>query len=82
MGKQFWTAIFAVMALGLASYGCDFLSSNESSGKGASKKAQSKLHVPDPKNIVTDEETGLKVEQDVILINFSPFVDEPRRQRW
>ncbi len=75
MIKQLSITILAVSVLSLISFGCDFLGSDEGSSP---KKAQSKLHVPDPKNIVTDEDTGLNVEQDVILITFSRFVDEAK----
>ena len=75
MKKRLLQICFVIAGLGLL-----YLAYHSFLAKGPSgtppKKAENKIHLPDPKKVETDQETGLQVEKDVILVTFSRFADE------
>jgi len=66
---------FAIAGVGLLYLGYQSFLAKGISGTPP-KKVESKIHLPDPQKVETDQETGLQVEKDVILVTFSRFADE------
>lgn len=75
MKKRLLQICLLMVGLGSLYLAYYFFSTNTLPGT-ATQKAENKIHLPDPKNVETDQETGLQVENNVILVTFSRFADE------
>lgn len=74
--KKNWIFLAVLLSASLLYLGYGFLTGGGIGEDSFSGKDERKIHLPDPGRVVTDEETGLQVEKDVIIVTFSKFADD------